>query len=95
MSQHKHQEERQEQEHQQYNPLYAVVYGREWDDIMYFGDFYKAKAKLLIQQQARKTHFFPFLSIYRRDDEGVYRRDKHTYTIASDPDTSNHTLVCS
>ena len=64
--------------------LYIVVYGNEWEDIMYFSDFQKAKRKLLIQTHAydkdERDKFYPCL-YELKEDNGVYKRTKNCYIV--------------
>lgn len=63
--------------------FYAVVYGAEWEDIVYYSSFDKAKQKLVVQTRAENAiNFRPFIITYTEDPTtGVYYRSKHTLTI--------------
>ena len=62
--------------------MYAVIYGREWEDIMYFGDLYKAKYKLAVQTK-HAIDFTPFIREYTLKD-GVYVHTNREWYITGD-----------
>ena len=66
--------------------IWAVVYGRNWEDIMYFTDYSNAQSKLLKQsdashKQSASISFTPFMIEYIEDDNRVLRRSKHIYVV--------------
>lgn len=62
--------------------FYAVVYGAEWEDIMYFADFQKTQTKLIIQTLSIQTsRFYPFILEYTLDNLGVFQRAKHQLIV--------------
>lgn len=62
-------------------PLFAVVYGREWEDIMYFADEHVAKTKLIIQSVIPEPGFYPTMNVYHEDHNGVYQRSKRFWHV--------------
>ena len=52
--------------------MYALVYGPEWEDIVYFGDLYKAKFRLVMQTKYGCSNFRPFIQEFILED-GVYK----------------------
>lgn len=58
--------------------LYVVVYGPEWEDIMYFTCVEKAKIKLVLQSTLSNNNpsFVPTMYEYNENDEGVYGQTK-------------------
>lgn len=62
--------------------MYAVIYGSEWEDIMYFGDLYKAKYKLAVQTK-HALDFIPFIREYVLKD-GVYISTNREWYIKGD-----------
>ena len=61
--------------------MWAVVFGNNWEDIMYFSDHDRAKTKLIKQASANPVSFTPFILEYTTDEEGVFRRSKHIYVV--------------
>jgi hypothetical protein len=60
--------------------FYAVVYGAEWEDIVYYNDFNKARTKLIVQTLPQEG-FHPLILEYTLDDEGVYHRTKYVMSV--------------
>jgi len=63
--------------------MYAVVYGSNWEDIMYFTDEDKAKQRLVIQSirdNEFDRYFVPILYEYN-EHEGVFYRCKTAWYI--------------
>lgn len=60
--------------------FYAVVYGNEWEDIMYFSDFERAKRKLIVQS-VNLTSFVPVMIEYNKNESGVFGRSKHEWHV--------------
>ena len=44
--------------------MYALIYGCEWEDVMYFGDLFKAKFRLVMQTKYGNQNFRPFIQKY-------------------------------
>jgi hypothetical protein len=62
--------------------MYAVVYGPEWEDMMFFGDRMKAFRKLIIQMFAyEQNDFVPHMYEWNLGDDGVYGRCKQSYVV--------------
>lgn len=62
-------------------PVYALVYGGEWEDIMYFSDLEKAKTKLVVQSVGKDPYeMHPILYEYN-DNNGVYARCKRYWML--------------
>lgn len=65
--------------------FYALVYGNGWEDIDYFFNFNKARAKLVIQTRhaaASDDGFHPMLIGYNEDaSNGTYGRMRDMYGI--------------
>jgi hypothetical protein len=65
--------------------MYAVVYGPEWEDMMFFGDRMKALRKLCIQMFGYKENrFMPQMHEWNLGDDGVYKRCKQSYVVNID-----------
>jgi hypothetical protein len=62
--------------------IYCVIYGSDWEDIMYFGDLYKAKYKLAVQTK-HAVNFVPFIREYYLKD-GVYMDSRREWYITGD-----------
>lgn len=60
--------------------MYIVVYGPEWNHIMYFSDKKKAQLKLFMQMHESKT-FQPHMYKYEDDGSGVFKQTQIVYTI--------------
>lgn len=63
-------------------PIYVVVYGSEWEDLMYFSDLEKAKKKLIVQTVGKDAceRFCPTLYEYN-DNNGVYVQCKRYWIV--------------
>ena len=65
--------------------MYVVVYGPEWEDMMFFGDRMKAFRKLCVQMFAYKENrFMPHMYEWNLGDDGVYKRCKQSYVVNID-----------
>ena len=65
--------------------MYVVVYGPEWEDMMFFGDPLKAFRKLFVQMFAyEENRFMPQMYEWNLNHDGVYNRSKHSYIINKD-----------
>ena len=65
--------------------MYVVVYGPEWEDMMFFGDRMKAFRKLCVQMFAYKENrFMPHMYEWNLGDDGVYGRCKQSYVVNID-----------
>ena len=65
--------------------MYAVVYGPEWEDMMFFGDRMKALRKLCIQMFGyEENRFMPQMYEWNLGDDGVYKRCKQSYVVNVD-----------
>lgn len=63
------------------NKLYVVVYGPEWNDIMYFTSLEKAKIKLVKQSVGNSCdNYKPTLYEYSEND-GVYLLSKAHWQV--------------
>jgi hypothetical protein len=67
--------------------MYAVVYGPDWEDVLFFADATKARFKLLVQTVGCLRHlepFHPILVEYVDDDSGVLARGRTYYVDGAD-----------
>ena len=60
--------------------MYAVVYGRAWEDVAYFSSLDKAVIKLFVQSCPQNDSFIPILHEFR-DNDGVFYQCKAAYII--------------
>ena len=60
--------------------MYALIYGCEWEDVMYFGDLFKAKFRLVMQTKYGNQNFRPFIQKYILE-EGVYKLTNNEWYI--------------
>jgi hypothetical protein len=73
----------------EFHVMYGVVYGPEWEDVMFFADLTKARFKLLVQTLGNMRHqepFHPILVEYSADGpgSGVFRMVNTYHIIAED-----------
>lgn len=59
--------------------FYALVYGPEWEDIMYFYDLEVAKKHLLVH--STKKGFFAVLYVYKPDKNGTFTMAQPAYMV--------------
>lgn len=62
-------------------PLYIVVYGNSWEDIMYFTSLDAAKTKMIVQSMSPLDGFKPVMYEYNYDVYGVYCRSKRYWSV--------------
>jgi hypothetical protein len=60
--------------------LYIVVYGKEWEDMMYFTSFDKALIKLAMQSIVING-FVPTMYEFNEGPDGVYGQTKHFWCM--------------
>ena len=62
--------------------MYAVVYGSEWEDVLYFTDLYKAKQQLL-KASWKNRYFSPLIMVFNECD-GILRPEDYIYVVNKD-----------
>ena len=68
-----------------------VVYGNEWEDILYFTDLDKAKTRLVIQtlhalRQKHPMYFLPLMYELQEDNGSLYKSEYYWYLNCDDYD---------